>query len=248
MSEITDNKLFISKLNDAVRLERLKNFPRFLGFLTEEQQDIAVSYFNSINYHSYFFWGGYENSQRCFLAVGDDISKYSYPFTALAVSFREKDSLNHRDFLGALMSLGINREAVGDILTEPGRAVFFVKDELSDFILQQMTKVGRVGVTVSVCDTDDLPEVSEPEELILNVASLRLDNIISAFTGLSREKTNKLIFSEMVSVNHAVCKNNSLKLRENDIVSVRKKGKFIFTGIVNQTKKGRFRVAVKYFR
>lgn len=86
------------------------------------------------------------------------------------------------------MSLGIERETVGDILVEDGRAVVFVKAELSDYVKSQISKVGRVGVKVDDADLSKLPQGRGVEEKTFIVSSLRLDNIVAAVCKLSREK------------------------------------------------------------
>lgn len=88
------------------------------------------------------------------------------------------------------MSLGIERETVGDILVEDGRAVVFVKTELSDYVKSQISKVGRVGVKVDDADLSKLPQGRGVEEKTFIVSSLRLDNIVAAVCKLSREKQN----------------------------------------------------------
>ena len=90
-----------------------------------------------------------------------------FPICGIEFSFRKCDRLTHRDFLGSLMSLGIERETVGDILVEDGRAVVFVKAELSDYVKSQISKVGRVGVKVDDADLSKLPQGRGVEEKII---------------------------------------------------------------------------------
>lgn len=91
----------------------------------------------------------------------DEPSTSMFPICGIEFSFRKCDRLTHRDFLGSLMSLGIERETVGDILVEDGRAVVFVKAELSDYVKSQISKVGRVGVKVDDADLSKLPQEEE---------------------------------------------------------------------------------------
>ena len=92
---------------------------------------------DSSGFLTYRFYGGYEDSERKVLGLYfyDEIE--DFPVTALEITFRKADKLTHRDFLGALMSLGIERDTVGDILVEDGRCVVFVKSEISSYITSQ---------------------------------------------------------------------------------------------------------------
>ncbi len=166
-----------------------------------------------------FFFGGYDDSERKMLGLFfDEPSTSMFPICGIEFSFRKCDRLTHRDFLGSLMSLGIERETVGDILVEDGRAVVFVKTELSDYVKSQISKVGRVGVKVDDADLSKLPQgrgVEEKKTFI--VSSLRLDNIVAAVCKLSREKTKTVIMSDSVCVNFEETKNVSFNLKENDV-------------------------------
>ena len=88
-------------------------------------------------------WGGYEDAQRrMFAAFPKELLPDSerFPVISIYLSFRKEDSLSHRDFLGALMGLGIKREALGDILVGEGRCVLFCKEEIANFVETQLTK------------------------------------------------------------------------------------------------------------
>lgn len=146
------------------------------------------------------------------------------------------------------MSLGIERETVGDILVEDGRAVVFVKTELSDYIMSQISKVGRVGIKVSCADLSKLPQGRGFEEKTYIVSSLRLDNIVAAVCRLSREKTRTVIMADSVCVNFEETKNVSLNLKEDDVFTIRGKGKFVLKSILGTTGKGRIRISVIHYK
>ena len=174
------DKLFISKLDDAAYLAQKRQKPYFFSFLSEAEQAIAGQYLKSISFDSFGFFGGYENSERKVLCLDYYEDDPEYPISALEFKFRPADKLTHRDFLGALMSLGIERETIGDILVEDGRCVVFVKSEIADYIKTQISKIGRAGVKVSDADIDSLPKGRGVEEKFAVVSSLRLDNIVAA--------------------------------------------------------------------
>lgn len=242
------DKLFISKLDDAVYLSQKRQKPYFFSFLSEAEQALAKKHLEYIGFKSFSFYGGYDNSERKVLCLDYYEDNPEYPVFALEFKFRAADKLTHRDFLGALMSLGIERETVGDILVEDGRCVVFVKSEIADYIKNQISKIGRAGVKVSDADIASLPKGRGVEEKSAVVSSLRLDNIVAAVTGLSREKTKNLIISGNVALNFFDCTNISKAVCEGDTVTVRGKGKYVINGVMGETKKHRIRISIIHYR
>ena len=172
----------------------------------------------------------------------------TFPVSAIEFKYRPCDKLTHRDFLGTLMSLGIERDTVGDILVDNGRTVVFVKSELKDYIESQIFKVGGAGVKIVQPNLNSLPQGRGTEEMSLTVSSLRYDNIVAAVSGLSRDKTAKLILSGETTLNFAVTQNVSCTVKEGDTFTIRGKGKFKLDKILGVTKKGRHKISVIHFR
>ncbi len=241
------DKLFCSKLDDAVELCLKRQKPYFFSFMSERRQAVATQYLNSIYFENFSFFGGYENSERKVLGLFFD-SVADFPVDAVQFSYRKCDKLSHRDFLGALMSLGIERETIGDILVEDGRCVVFVKSEIKDYITTQIFKIGNVGVKISFPKDDDLPKGRGFDENDYTVSSMRLDNIVAAVTGLSREKTKSVILSGTVGYNYIPTQNVSQTVCEGDVITIRGKGKFVVKGVLGETKKHRIRISVIHFR
>ncbi len=241
------DKLFYSKLDDAIYLCNVRQKPYFMSFMSERRQAVASEYLKTVCFDNYSFFGGYENSERKVLGLFFD-ETVEFPVSAIEFKFRSCDKLSHRGFLGALMSLGIERETVGDILVEDGRCVVFVKSELKEYIISQLFKIGNVGVKITDANLNSLPKGSGYDETFYTVSSLRLDNIISAVTGLSREKTKTLILSGDVSYNFIPNQNVSLTVKESDSFTIRGKGKYILNGILGETRKGRIKISVIHFR
>lgn len=242
------DELFYSKLDDVADLCYTRQKPYFFPFLSERRQALAEKYLRAIYFENFCFFGGYENSERKMLALCYDDSKPEFPVSALEFRYRICDKLTHRDFLGALMSLGIERETVGDILVEDGRTVVFIKNELKDYIISQISKIGNVGVKIYDADLSKLPKGRGTEELSLVVSSLRLDNIVAGVIGLSREKTKSLILTGNVSLNYIQTMNISQIANVGDVLIIRGKGKYILNAVMGETKKGRIRISLIHFR
>ena len=214
--------------------------PKFLGFLSLEETEFVKRIFKNGVEFSYF--GGHLCAERLFLCVHNKdycIKDSAYPIDALTVMFRRGDTLTHRDFLGALMSKGIKRETVGDILVEEGRAVLFVSRDVSKYILEQVKLIGRVGVKIERGFCEPLPAASQKVMQSHTVASLRLDCVVAALIGVSRDKSVKFITEGLVAINSAVAEKTTKTVVVNDKISVRGYGKFTVISVDGVTRKGR---------
>ncbi|MBR1534181.1 MAG: hypothetical protein IJ639_07440 [Ruminococcus sp.] len=239
-----EDKLLLSKAYDAIALSERTGCPRFLGFLNEHELSYLRANISPKRDVSYF--GGYPDAVRVMLGAAAD--EYSFPIVALEFSYKPEFDLRHRDFLGSLMALGLRRETIGDILCEKGRAVAFVRDDIADFILSQVDKIGRVGVKIAYADLTDLPVPDDTEELSFTLSSLRLDAFVAAVTNLSRDKAARLIKSELVMIDHVISTDVSKPLSVGATVTIRKYGKYVLSEDAGLTRKGRLRISVKHFR
>lgn len=239
-----EDKLLLSKAYDAIALSERTGCPRFLGFLNEHELSYLRANISPKRDVSYF--GGYPDAVRVMLGAAAD--EYSFPIVALEFSYKPEFDLRHRDFLGSLMALGLRRETIGDILCEKGRVVAFVRDDIADFILSQVDKIGRVGVKIAYADLTDLPVPDDTEELSFTLSSLRLDAFVAAVTNLSRDKAARLIKSELVMIDHVISTDVSKPLSVGATVTIRKYGKYVLSEDAGLTRKGRLRISVKHFR
>ena len=239
-----EDKLLLSKAYDAIALSERTGCPRFLGFLNEHELSYLRANISPKRDVSYF--GGYPDAVRVMLGAAAD--EYSFTIVALEFSYKPEFDLRHRDFLGSLMALGLRRETIGDILCEKGRAVAFVRDDIADFILSQVDKIGRVGVKIAYADLTDLPVPDDTEELSFTLSSLRLDAFVAAVTNLSRDKAARLIKSELVMIDHVISTDVSKPLSVGATVTIRKYGKYVLSEDAGLTRKGRLRISVKHFR
>lgn len=239
-----DDRLFDARVNDTLTICERTCVPRFLGFLTELEASRADTFLRKQN-AKFIFFGGFEQAERTMLAcLPDWCYECDFPITSLTFIYREEDVLSHRDFLGSLMALGITRESVGDILVEKGRAVIFVSDDIAEFVLTQIEKVGRVGVTVSKGYSSPLPQHGTLAEFSDTVASLRLDGIVSVLAGVSRKTASEIIESGYVSINSVLCEKATRTVNAGERITIRSKGKFYINDVSSLSKKGR--IILKY--
>ena len=244
-----EKDLLIPRIRDAVRLCDASSMPKFVGFLTPSQTAEVASYLEKQG-RNFEFYGGYDNAERVYFGVYpewcEDKTSF-YPITAVTFSFRKQDILTHRDFLGALMSLGIVRESVGDILIEEGRAVVFLSNEILKCVLNGITKVKNVGVTVAEAVEFPLPEASKMKDLTATVASCRLDCIVAALINCSRGQAAEYIRDGFVSVNSLCILKTVKNVCNKDRITVRGKGKFIIDSVDDRTRKDRIVLKAKKY-
>ncbi len=233
-----DIKLLPARIDDLKELCAKSNSPKFIGFLTPEEAGVAAGRFKTFEKYSLF--GGYDNAERVMLGILPEwCDEPIFPVKAITFTYRICDSLTHRDFLGALMALGIARETIGDILIEKGRAVAFVSDDVASFILTQIEKVGSVGVALSEGYTEPLPEISKKQAFSVTVASTRIDCVVAAICGISRKEASQKIADGYVSLNSISVAKVTVNVRANDKITVRQRGKFEINSCDECSKKGR---------
>lgn len=243
-----ERELLLAKLRDCVKASRRR--PCFLGFLDESE---AAFCRDALKRESaqWLLWGGYEGAERVIAGFFPDYMEpegEAYPLTALTFTYRPEDRLGHRDFLGAFMRLGVERGVVGDILVGEGRTVAFIRKEMGRYFLDNLRKVGRVGVRAELGFQEPLPAIREYKEIGGVVASARLDCMAALFCRTSREKAAKLIAAGMVAVNHQEALETDLRLEENDIISICGHGKYIVDVLGPLTGKGRLTVKCRKYQ
>ncbi len=163
------------------------------------------------------------------------------------VNRRFAEELTHRDYLGAILNLGIDRSLTGDILVKEDGAYLFCLKSIAPFLSESLTRVRNTSVRLSEVSFD-LPALRpEFETLRVNVASERFDAVLSALTKLSRGKTAELFRQQRVQVNGRITEDPDHRLKEGDVISVRGFGKAIYEGISGESRKGRLYVELKKY-
>ncbi len=235
-----DDKLLSDRVGDAVEAARSKYSIRYIGFLDEHGVSVATK--ATHGWCGVSLWGGYDEADRVLMAVYPDyveVDKAEFPLRAITVTARKEAKLTHRDWLGSLMSLGIRRDAVGDILTDGTYAVIFLTDGVADYVLGQLDRVGGEGVKLCEGFTLPLPGSGGFEDIRCTVASARLDCVVGALCSVSRGNAAELIESGAVAIDSSECLATSRKVSDGQRISIRGKGKFIIDSTGDVTRKGR---------
>ena len=248
-----DIELLKSHLRDLARQANTENRYTFSNFLALPEQDIFIRLLPELPGKGHTLMGGSESAERQLAVFGDPSVIGEAPVPPVSVLSVTPDNeafgetLSHRDYLGAILSLGIEREMIGDIIVRGKNAWFFAMDSVAEFLSENLHTVRHTTVTCRIAE-GDIPELQPIlEKLSVNVASERLDAVISALTGISRGHVTELFTRERVSVNGRVILKGSVNLKEGDILTVRGFGKYIYDGIGGKSKKGRLYVDLRKY-
>lgn len=244
-----DDRMLLAKIWDKIQAGMRRNIIANTGFLSPRELEMCRYLFGQQEgLHSF---GGYGEAERKMLiylpdyldasALTDDDS----PIVCLRAAFYDGDELSHRDFLGALMGIGITRETIGDICVEKGSCLFFTTAEIAPYIEQNFIGAGRAKLQIERITLTDV-SVSEPEtkEIKDTVASIRLDSIISSGFRINRSLASQYITAGKASVDGLPCEKPDKTVNEGAKISVRGLGKIKLRTIGNQTKKGRISVII----
>ncbi|MCQ2510640.1 MAG: YlmH/Sll1252 family protein [Lachnospiraceae bacterium] len=246
-------ELFTKRMQELCSMAYQRDIVLFSEFLDLHEQNMVHRLDRRVlNGVHIEFSGGYGTAERQMAAFVPDALCYAwnYPFVCLQIrpdAPKYAQTLTHRDFLGAMLHLGIERSVLGDILTEDNQALVFCQEKMADFLIQELTMIRHTAVTVSFYDGD--PGVIEPkmEEITGTVASVRLDSVIALAFHTSRSSVASLIPEGRVFVNGKLVTSNGYHLNDGDLISVRGMGKFRFDTTLSTTKKGREMVRVLKF-
>ncbi len=223
----------------------------FTGFLNEaEYADVLAL---NLPQGSMSADGGYEGASRVMVRFGDPEAfsyEEAFPIMVLKVApLMEKyaDALTHRDFLGAILNLGIERRVIGDILIDGATAYVMCEDHMADYLIQNLTRVKHTSV--STAGIDSLPGTVSPklQSKDIQISSNRIDAVIAQVYHLSRSNAQDLLRSGQVFINGRMVDNSSLELAKDDQVSVRHMGKFRYMGSVRTTRKGKLCVRIAQY-
>jgi len=252
---VGEDRMLLAKILDRAEQTRNRNIPAATDFLSPQQQMMALDLLRLAGIPEMGFarLGGYEGAERNLLLFlpdwleAEDAVSQS-PIRCLRASFRPEDKLNHRDFLGSLMGMGIVREKLGDILVGTDSADLMVLDTVADFLLQSWDSAGRAKLKVAeIAPLHVHIPVAQVQEVRDTVSSLRLDAVASTGFRMARGKAAELIGSGRVQVNWRECTKPDKLLSAGDTVSARGFGKFELTEVGGVTRKGRTSIVLKRY-
>ncbi len=244
------DKLLIDRISDRIKKCDRYASASFSSFLDEAEQAVVEDNVSSFGYNTVFF-GGYSDAMRRVFGVFPEWEEpdfEQFPITCIKISYGFGDSLSHRDYLGSILGLGLERAKVGDIIVLDDGAYVFVSSDIAEYIVANLDKVGRRGVKVKILSAYDI-QIPEPRFETINciAASTRLDAVVSSMLSLSRKDGVALITDGRVMVNHRLRYDGQKGVKEGDLLSVRGFGRYVLSGIGNNTRSGRIHIKVQKY-
>lgn len=264
MDREKEELVFQKRIQDLAALADRRGCVLYSDFLGLQEQNILHDMMQKFSWLRGETFGGYEGAERlmaAFLPSDGDVwyedSKEAgradgafWPISCIRIAplqmkFAEK--LSHRDILGALMNLGIERSKTGDIAIQEDGAYLFCSEQFADLICNELTRVRHTSVSCSVCQLQDFAYSPNLETIRGSVASVRLDAVMALAFHASRSSLISLIEGGSVFVNGRLITTNAYALKGEDLVSVRGYGRFRYLGTVGQSKKGRTWIEIQKY-
>ncbi|MGE7601879.1 RNA-binding protein [Peribacillus sp. NPDC097675] len=244
-----EEKEFIDQAMNWIDQVRDSYAPKLSDFLDPRQQEILNSLMGSNQDVLLRFNGGSEFVERRRALIYPDYyspEPSDFNISLFDISYPKKFvTLEHRQILGTLMSLGVKREKFGDIIVTEEQIQLIAAGEMDSYLTGNLDKIGSASVTIKRIPIEDILMVKESwEEHVTTVSSLRLDSILSAVLNISRQKAQTLISSGKTKVNFKQTENVSEECREGDTLSIRGFGRCKITSIDGKTKKDKWRISL----
>lgn len=262
----SEDKILIAKYEDKVRQCSENSMIACTAFLDMRERSVIAAHLSPQSEAKTVFYGVFEDAERVaavmlpyYVEAADFSSLRSYfsenpENNPLAVIEVEKDRfskpLSHRDYLGALMSLGIRREITGDIIVNENGCKIAVLAHMADYIAENLCKAGRGTLKAKVIAAQNVAETEKTTgiEDSFTVSSMRLDSVVKNAFNVSRSDACKAIESGVVFVNDSECLKADKKICGGDKIVFRRKGRIIVEDCSSVSKKGRIIVIIKRFQ
>lgn len=262
LSKITndEDRILVSRLFDKIEFCNKRNSIEHTEFLDMRQRQLLEKILFDIKYSNYVAYGGYKTAERTILIfypfkLEDVFAENRFDFNTIfsviniLLPNELKGMYSHRTYLSGIIKTGIRREKVGDILSNKNGANIIVLKDSIEYVLDGLKTLTRFGKSeFRELKLQDL-EIEEPKTIVTNaiIPSMRIDSLVSEMAKTSRAKAAEIIKEERVFINHELVVKSSKEAKENDIVTIRGKGKFKVGAIINSTKKGNLVVQIEKY-
>ena len=244
--ENKEDKILIGLISDKINECDKKYMITSSNFLDLRQRTLVMNYLQHQKIHNFRFIGGYEDAERVVVVFLPDYAEEN-EINELSIirvkTAKGGKKLGHRDYLGSILALGINREMIGDILVHEDGADIIVLNKIVEYIQNNYDKAGRARLNLTIHKIDELVMLKEVvQEKSTTVASMRIDTIIASAYQVSRTVAAQLIKQGVVFINNLEVNKTDKIVQQNDKIVVRGKGKIVISKIGERTRKDRIRV------
>ena len=247
-----EERLLFAKALDQAVFAMKRRQPAFTDFIDRAKCARFQERMGGIRGLEVTLFGGTEDCERQMMGFSlEGISEEEFPIRIIKIRRKSKKfgqaDLSHRDYLGSILGLGIDRGKVGDILVVEDSAVCFVAEEIAPYITAVLEQVSRTAVIAEETEGADAVPQRQTETKRLTVASMRLDAVAGEAFNLARGKVQALIGAEKAQVNWNIVTNVSHQGKEGDLISLRGFGRFRIRTIGGKTKKDRTALEIEKY-
>lgn len=254
LSHINDieDRVVMDQILDKVKIALTRHQPKYSNFLNPYHLYLAKPILEQIVDLKFLEYGGYDRAERKRLAVMPEYyiqDMVESPIVLLDITGQFKfQDVSHRDFLGSILGTGIKREMVGDLILYNDGCQAIIAKEMKEYLLLNLEQVHKIGVEVKEMDFEALQiEPEQLKEIRSTVASLRLDSVASSGFSTSRSKMSKEIERGKVKVNWKVVDNPATFINQEDIISIRGRGRVEIEEILGESNRGRIKLKLKRY-
>ena len=216
-------------------------------FLTNFEQ-VVLSQIVAYNYSDFKveFFGGFDDAERKKAKIiSNEYYDVDYDIVCLKAKFNNKfNKVEHRNILGAVHNLGINFNRFGDIVVLENEVYIFVDDEIADYIAMEFTKAGRVNLDFQRVDLTEVGIEKKYEDFEIVSSSFRIDSIVAKITNKSRSKVKEFLEQDFIKLNHVILRNGEKTCTTEDIISIRKYGRYVVKGYTQNKKSLKYRITI----
>ncbi|MDI3312461.1 MAG: YlmH/Sll1252 family protein [Thermoanaerobacterium sp.] len=242
-----------ARLNDIINWVQKNRRDRFTDFLSMKDQKILLKLIDKYDDIDCRFDGGFKEAERkvaCIYPVLFHVADSDHFDIIKGIRINgDLSRLSHRDVLGSLLGLGIKREKIGDIIKIQENCDVIVHNDIANYILMNLKKIGREKVIVNSIDLDEVMEpLIEYDDIKTTVASVRLDSIIASGFKISRTKASEMIKAGLSEVNWETNMSPSFEVKEGDIMSLRGHGRIKLQEVLGTSRKGRIYVHILKYK
>ena len=245
----TDEERFLMRhIEDLAHTAFSRGIARYSAFLSDREQDLARAALGRADVEGGFrFEGGWPDAERKVLCLEPEGSYGEAPICCVRLQCRALPGAAlpaHKDYLGSLMGLALKREALGDIVLpedQPGTAYVFALEPAAQLICRELFQAGHTELTTALLPLEEVPQFPQAEREVRSatVSSLRLDAVLAAMLRCSRGQAAELITAGRVEINHLPADKPHASVYEDDVFTVRGKGRFRLTALPGKSKKDR---------
>ena len=216
-------------------------------FLTNFEQ-VVLSQIVAYNYSDFKveFFGGFDDAERKKAKIiSNEYYDVDYDIVCLKAKFNNKfNKVEHRNILGAVHNLGINFNRFGDIIVLENEVYIFVDDEIADYIAMEFTKAGRVNLDFQRVDLAEVGIEKKYEDFEIVSSSFRIDSIVAKITNKSRSKVKEFLEQDFIKLNHVILRNGEKTCTPDDIISIRKYGRYVVKDYTQNKKSLKYRITI----